>query len=798
MVRFVILILVFVVVATSASTQTPVRFYGGEDEWVAVDVFVDRSVVLTCKNYESRVICGGYRPQRVNPRYSDGIIRIGTPGEYIETVVIGGTRDDTVKLVYPLSNGKILIYGSTRSPDLPVTTDAQQPTYGGGLDAFIAVVVTGTITYCSYLGGTGDDEISLRTGTFFGDLVVGNTTSFESSWTGTGLLNPQRSAVMGWYATSDQEIVYRAFPAASGLLSTIAFGIQPYSSRGVYISYLQVYDKKIVGLLSIDVHPEFQPDSIRSWATLSSSAPLRPLQLRDNSASVQVVCMDDTLRMSVRTPDFSISWDSIHQAQPPILYLVRRGALSNNIFRIDPIPFDTLLYTSTGRVGTDSTGIDWFITPVTTNRFPVLGSRSQSFNGKPTTNLARVLGDTDIVSSTYLDEITDAHLVAGSRNGVVLTGRSPTLLQQRRSSQDTISFLGVYDERVMTTTTRSEDTVDVCRGDTVHLSWNQRGADTSIRWVVRFDDGQRPYPVDITKLKGTITSDTSIQLPWELIDIQNIDTTKLQLLQVRAISTTGHSIAVSPWLRLTPQALATVRTSVVTSCFGEARHVRQIFDGDTSVAVRGTWTKDGRPQETEHVLRSLEGLSRADTGNYSVVLVDDCGRTTGPLSFRINVESPGPFRPLTLDSIIDGGETIVLTVPDTDPTWRYRWFVNGIGIVGATGPTHTISPARKLDTGAYTCIIITEKCGSVESGPVYLRDRSTVAVHEDQESSLTILISEGELRMYGRDVDQIIDVQCFDLIGRHIEKRALFAHRGPVLIRVTMRDGSILLRLVVA
>jgi len=744
------------------------------------------------------VICGGYRPQRVSPRYTDGIIRIGTPGEYIETVVIGGTRDDTVKLVYPLSNGKILIYGSTRSPDLPVTTDAQQSTYGGGLDAFIAVVVTGTITYCSYLGGTGDDEISFRTGTYFNDMVVGNTTSFESSWTGTGLLERQRSAVMGWYATADQEIVHHAFPASHGSLSTIAFGIQPFGTRGVYISYLQVNDKKVVGLSSIDVYPSFQPDSIRSWATLSSSAPLRPLQLRDNSTNVHVVCMDDTLRMSVRTPDFSISWDSIHRTQPPILYSVRRGALSNNIFRIDTIPFDTLLYASTGRVGTDSTGIDWFITPVTTNRFPVLGNGSQSFNGKPTTNLARVLGDTNIVSSTYLDEITDAHLVAGSRNGVVLTGRSHTLLQQRRASDDTISFIGVYDERVMTTTTRSEDTVDVCPGDTIHLSWNQRGVDTLIRWVVRFDDGQRPYPVDITKLKGTITSDTSVQLPWELINIQNIDTTKLQLLQVRAVSTTGHSIAVSPWLRLTPKARATVRTSVVTSCFGEARHVRQILDGDTSVAVRGTWTKDGRPQETEHVLRSLQGLTRADTGNYSVLLVDDCGRTTGPLSFRITVGSPGPFRPITHDSIIDGGETIVLAVPDTDPTWRYRWFVNGTGIVGATGPTYTISPARKLDTGAYTCIIITDQCGSVESGPLYLRDRSTVSVHEDQESSLTILISEGELRMYGRDIDQIIDVQCFDLIGRHIEKRALFAHRGLVLIRVTMRDGSILLRLVVA
>jgi len=71
-------------------------------------------------------------------------------------------------------------------------------------------------------------------------------------------------------------------------------------------------------------------------------------------------------------------------------------------------------------------------------------------------------------------------------------------------------------------------------------------------------------------------------------------------------------------------------------------------------------------------------------------------------------------------------------------------------------------------------------------------------VREDDEPDMTVTISEGELRMYGRDVDQIIDVQCFDLIGRTLHKQALLAHKGPVLVRITMRDGSMLMRLVVA
>ncbi|MDH3732868.1 MAG: hypothetical protein OEU54_05005 [Gemmatimonadota bacterium] len=74
---------------------------------------------------------------------------------------LGGSGDDS--LVGPTidSQGRIYVYGRTTSRDIPVTSDALQRTYGGGVaDAVLYILSpTGAIQYATYLGGAGEEII---------------------------------------------------------------------------------------------------------------------------------------------------------------------------------------------------------------------------------------------------------------------------------------------------------------------------------------------------------------------------------------------------------------------------------------------------------------------------------------------------------------------------------------------------------------------------------------------------------------------------------------------------------------
>ena len=59
------------------------------------------------------------------------------------------------------ATGKVWISGATSCTDLPDTADAYQPDYGGGVfNAFIMAISNDltTLSHCSYLGGTGNDD----------------------------------------------------------------------------------------------------------------------------------------------------------------------------------------------------------------------------------------------------------------------------------------------------------------------------------------------------------------------------------------------------------------------------------------------------------------------------------------------------------------------------------------------------------------------------------------------------------------------------------------------------------------
>lgn len=95
--------------------------------------------------------------------FADGfLVQLDPDFEIIYSTFLGGSGEETIADMMADGHGGFVVCGYTGSSDLPVTDGAFQTEFGGGvLDAFVARIVPGSdepLSYCTYLGGSGDDS----------------------------------------------------------------------------------------------------------------------------------------------------------------------------------------------------------------------------------------------------------------------------------------------------------------------------------------------------------------------------------------------------------------------------------------------------------------------------------------------------------------------------------------------------------------------------------------------------------------------------------------------------------------
>jgi hypothetical protein len=91
---------------------------------------------------------------------------------------LGGFLTDVGRAIAVDQFGLIYVTGFTLAPDFPVTTNAYQPTYGSGGDAFIAEIdpLAGVLRYSSFLGGSGADAATSITVVTAGQVAIAGYT----------------------------------------------------------------------------------------------------------------------------------------------------------------------------------------------------------------------------------------------------------------------------------------------------------------------------------------------------------------------------------------------------------------------------------------------------------------------------------------------------------------------------------------------------------------------------------------------------------------------------------------------
>jgi hypothetical protein len=106
------------------------------------------------------------------------VVKLDPSGRILYATYLGGAGSEAALGIAVDARGQAYVTGITDSADFPVR-DAVQPSYGGGTDAFVAVLDAdgGDLIYSTYIGGSGADDAADLALDGTGRVYVGGSTS---------------------------------------------------------------------------------------------------------------------------------------------------------------------------------------------------------------------------------------------------------------------------------------------------------------------------------------------------------------------------------------------------------------------------------------------------------------------------------------------------------------------------------------------------------------------------------------------------------------------------------------------
>ncbi len=220
--------------STAADTLAYASYLGGSSEDVGNSIDVDQNGNAYITGYTFSInfpIAGNAFQPTYNDGGGDAFLSVVNPGTGALTysTFVGGTGiDAATKVQVDPATGNVALAGFTFSTDFPLTVNAAQPIYGGGCDAFIAVInpaaasPANALIYGTYYGGSDVDvayDMRYANGlyyivgyTYSQDLpVTANALNAESAGGGTdgfeAIIDPNNALAYSSYITGDGDQV---------------------------------------------------------------------------------------------------------------------------------------------------------------------------------------------------------------------------------------------------------------------------------------------------------------------------------------------------------------------------------------------------------------------------------------------------------------------------------------------------------------------------------------------------------------------------------------------------------------
>jgi Beta-propeller repeat len=139
-------------------------YFGGSHYDNALSIVFDKNgniAIAGCTKSENFPISSNAYNDSINGEM-DGFVSIlkSDLSEMIYSSFIGGSKDDNVWSMVNYNENHVILAGRTKSSDFPVTPDALNGKYLGGMeDGFVAKlnIKTNKLAYSSFMGGSGSD-----------------------------------------------------------------------------------------------------------------------------------------------------------------------------------------------------------------------------------------------------------------------------------------------------------------------------------------------------------------------------------------------------------------------------------------------------------------------------------------------------------------------------------------------------------------------------------------------------------------------------------------------------------------
>ncbi|MCC6363740.1 MAG: SBBP repeat-containing protein [Bryobacterales bacterium] len=198
--------------------------------------------------------------QRTRKGAVEGYVgKLNAAGAVEYLTYLGGSSNDIVRAIGADEAGNAYVAGSTYSLDFPITASAFQAKYAGTslfTDGFIAKLNPSgsALVYCSYLGGSADDEPQAVAVDSVGNAYV-----------------------TGWTASHDFPIQPGGFQAghAGGTSDAFAVKVDPTGGRLLYASYLGGAGDDQAMTLALDSESRM---AVGGWTTSPNFPELDPIQ----------------------------------------------------------------------------------------------------------------------------------------------------------------------------------------------------------------------------------------------------------------------------------------------------------------------------------------------------------------------------------------------------------------------------------------------------------------------------------------------------------------------------------------
>jgi hypothetical protein len=168
-------------------------YLGGSNEDRIIDVAVDSegNIVVVGGTYSTDIPTlnaiqdeygGGAVPEHLFSMGDCYIAKFSNGGELLWASYFGGSELEYSLRVGIGDDDEVIFIGITESEDFPITDDAIQPSYRGGVsDGFLAVLSSdGALLYSTFLGGSGSENLADFAKDPMGNMIiVGSTNSTD-------------------------------------------------------------------------------------------------------------------------------------------------------------------------------------------------------------------------------------------------------------------------------------------------------------------------------------------------------------------------------------------------------------------------------------------------------------------------------------------------------------------------------------------------------------------------------------------------------------------------------------------